>query len=386
MTTELAEALAARGDAVEVLVLDWQAPVGAAPERTRLASGIIVTRCAPRELDWAGDVVRRASKFVQSGRHLAHVAARLLDVAQFDVLLAWMPAIAIAPLLSTIVRAGVPHRVLFIWDFFPDHHQQIGRIPAGLLFRVARWWEQRQLARFTAILCTMPGNAAYLRDRYRVRPDQRVLVTPIWSDTTPPRAADRAAVRALYGLPPDRPIAVFGGQIIAGRGFEPMLDAAAIAAGTGSPLLFLFVGDGPLAPALRAETAQRENVRWLPAMPRAAYLDLLMTCDVGMAVTVPGVTSFSMPTKTIDYLRAGLPVIAALEAGSDFAALLERYGVGRAVAFDQPERFQSEALILATDPDQRAAMRTAAPRCLDEIFDVRHAVAAIDAATAPNAL
>jgi glycosyltransferase involved in cell wall biosynthesis len=383
MTTELAEALVARGDEVEVLVLDWQAPVGTPPERTVMPSGIVVTRCSPREIGWAGGLVRATSKFVLTGRHVACVAMRELDLSLFDVVFAWMPAVAIAPLVPIFARAGIRHRLLFIWDFFPDHYREIGRIPGGLPYRAAKWWEQRLLGGFTAILCTLHGNAAYLRDHYRVRPDQRVLVASLWSDTTPLPAVDRSAIRARYDLPSDRPIAIFGGQIVEGRGFDQMLDAADIAATEGSPLLFLFVGDGRLAPTLTKAAESRENIRWLPAMPRADYLELLGACDVGMAVTVPGVTSFSTPTKTMDYLRAGLPVIVALEEGSDFAGIIRRYDVGRVVAFNEPWQFQSEAIWLATNPQQRDIVHNAAPRCLDEVFDVRHAMASIDAAIAP---
>jgi glycosyltransferase involved in cell wall biosynthesis len=168
---------------------------------------------------------------------------------------------------------------------------------------------------------------------------------------------------------------------VAGRGFDQMLDAADLAAAARSPLLALFVGDGRLSLALRERAATRENVRWLPAMPRADYLELLAACDVGMVATVPGVTSFSVPTKTIDYLRAGLPVIAAVEHGSDFAAIVRRYAIGRVVPFGEPWQFQAEAIRLAARTD-RAAIRAAATRCLDEVFDVRHALTAIDRAIA----
>jgi glycosyltransferase involved in cell wall biosynthesis len=302
----------------------------------------------------------------------------MLDLSRFDAMIAWMPAVAIAPLLPLAQRAGIRHRLLFIWDFFPHHPHEIGRLPGGLPFRIARWWEQRLLGRFSAILCTLPGNADYLRAHYRVRADQRVLVTPVWSDAAPVPAVDRAAVRARYGLPAERPIAVFGGQFVAGRGFDQMLDAAGRAAAAHSPLLFVFVGGGPLAPALRARTAACENVRWLPAMPRADYLALLGACDVGMVATVPGVTSFSIPSKTIDYLRAGLPVIAAVEHGSDFVEIIRRYGVGRVVPFGDAWAFQDEATRLAAAGDCSAA----AARCLDEVLHLRHTLAAIDAATA----
>ena len=383
MTTELAEALTTAGHEVEVLHLDWSAAPGGPTEMFVTEGGVRLVRCAPRALAGLGAWVWAASKFVLSGRHAARVARELFELEGFDAVIAWMPAIAIAPLLPLIRRAGVRHRLLFIWDFFPDHHRQIARIPAGPPYWIARAWERRLLGQFTAIICTLAGNADYLRRHYRVTEEQRVLVTPIWSDTSPRPPVDRAAIRARHGLPADRPIAVFGGQLVAGRGFEQMLAAADLGGTAGSSLLYLFIGDGRLAPELRARAAERPNVAWRPPLSREAYLDLLGACDVGMVATVRGVTSFSIPTKTIDYLRAGLPVIAAVEPGNDFVSILERYGVGAAVPLDAPEAFRLQAERLATDPETRLAAREGAAICLDEVFDARHAVAAVlDAAGA----
>jgi glycosyltransferase involved in cell wall biosynthesis len=377
MTTELADALVGAGHKVEILFLDWSASAGGDTESFVTARGVRVVRCKPRILAGFGSLVRNASKFLLSGRHAAHMAQQYFDLARFDAVIAWMPAVAIAPLVPLFRHAGIRRRILFIWDFFPDHHREIGRMPGGPPYWIARAWERKLLAHFTAIICTLPGNADYLRRRYRITPEQRVLVTPIWSETSPRPAVDRGAVRALHGLPLDRPIAVFGGQLVAGRGFEQMLGAAEEASSAGSPLSFLFVGDGPLAPMLRDRAGAQANVLYLPAMSRDAYLDLLGACDVGMVATVPGVSSYSIPTKTIDYLRAGLPVIAAVEHGNDFVAILDRHGVGRAVPFGQPMQFHRAAERLATDPQTRAAVRVAAPRCLDEVFDVRHALATV---------
>jgi glycosyltransferase involved in cell wall biosynthesis len=174
---------------------------------------------------------------------------------------------------------------------------------------------------------------------------------------------------------------VFGGQLVEGRGFEQMLGAADAAGSQGSRLIFLFIGDGRLAPMVRERAERQANIVWLPATSRSAYGELLGACDVGMVATVPGVSSFSIPSKTVDYLRAGLPIVAAVEPGSDFAAILESYGVGRAVPFREPLAFFKEAERLATDLHLRAAAREAAPRCLEEVFDVRHAVDTIIAAT-----
>jgi glycosyltransferase involved in cell wall biosynthesis len=371
MTTELAQALVAAGHAVEVLLIDWDAAPAEADGPRPPWNGVRVVRCTPRWLDGAGGLVRNASKFVLTGRRARRLARAHFDLSGFDAFIAWTPALAFAPIVGMARRAGVPRRVLFIWDFFPDHHREIGRIPDGPPYWVARAWEQRLMDEFNVLLCTLPQNADYLRRRFQVRRDQTVRVAPIWSDVAPVPDADRSAVRRLHGLPADRPIAVFGGQLVEGRGFEQMLAAAAIGRERGSPLVFLFVGDGRLAPMVQARA--RDNVLWRPAIPREAYLELLGACDVGMVATVPGVTSFTIPSKTLDYLRAGLPVVAAVEAGSDFSALLERYGVGRAVPFADAQGFLTAAEALAAGPSVGAA----AQACLDEAFHVRHAVAAV---------
>jgi glycosyltransferase involved in cell wall biosynthesis len=377
MTTELADALSALGHVVEVLHLDWQGEAGSRPEVVRTGTGVRVVRCGPKSLEGLGHLVKGASKFVLSSAQVAQVARRYFELDRFDAAIAWAPASAVASLPPLFRRARIPHRLLFIWDFFPDHHREIGRIPGGPAFWIARASEQHLMSQFTAVICTLAGNADYLRRNFRLGRSQRVLVTPIWSETAPRPPVDRAAVRARHGLPPDRPIAVFGGQLVEGRGFDQMLDAAYWGRMTGSQLLYLFVGDGRLAPMVR-EAAEREpNVAWRPAMAREDYLELLGACDVGMVATVPGVTSFSIPTKTIDYLRAGLPVAAAVERGSDFISILDRYGVGRATPFQAPLAFHRATEQLALDLEARAAARRAGPRCLDEVFDVRHAVSTV---------
>ena len=81
---------------------------------------------------------------------------------------------------------------------------------------------------------------------------------------------------------------------------------------------------------------------------RDEYLALVSACDIGMVATVSGVSSFSFPTKTIDYLRAGLRIVAAVEGGSDYLALLSKYSLGEAVDFDDPKAYFCVAEKLAS--------------------------------------
>ena len=201
-TTELARALVGAGHEVEVLHLAWSAEPGAAEPEPRIWNGVRVVRCTPRWLDGFGGLVRNASKFVLSGRRAARAAREHLDLERFDALITWAPVVAIAPLMRMVRRAGIARRLLIIWDFFPDHYREIGRIPGGPPSWIAKAWEQRLMREFTAILCTLPKNAAYLRRAFRIAKPQKVLVTPTWSDLAPVPAADPATVRQAHGPPP----------------------------------------------------------------------------------------------------------------------------------------------------------------------------------------
>lgn len=381
LTTELAEALLDAGHDVEVLHLDWNAPTGGPTERLVSERGVPVLHVAPRALGKPRSLLNKASKFILSAAQVGRDARRNLDLRSFDAIIGWMPALAFTPVIRQAARAGVSARILFVWDFFPDHHSEIGLIPNGPTRWAARWLEQRALRWFTTVFCTLSSNAAYLRRHFRLSADQQVRIAPVWTKLECQQSVNRAAVRARHGLPGRVPIAVFGGQIAAGRGFDLMLEAAEKASGKGSPVNFLFVGDGPLASKMADHAARRTNVLYRPAMSTADYRELLGACDVGMIATVPGVTSHTTPSKTLDYLKAGLPVVAAVEPGNAFAALLERRGVARAVAFGDTDAFQREAAFLAQDAAFRDGLFERTYSCLADIFDVRLAVSAILDAT-----
>lgn len=377
MTGELAHELRSRGHHVDVLHIAWRGTQGAATVE-REDFGVDVVDVAPRAVRGLGTLVERASKFVLTSRHATQELQRRFDLAQYDAAVAWTPALTVAGPLRKALAAGIGARILFVFDFFPIHHREIGMVPPGPVYAVAKWLEERLMRRFTTIVCNLPGNVDYLRRNYRLRRGQDVVSTPLWSQTTPPELEARTAVRDRLGLPQERPLALFGGQIVEGRGIEQILDAAAEAEKAGSPLGFLFIGNGRMAQMVEAEAARRGNVFYRPGVPRDAYLSTVGACDVGLVATVPGVTSFSFPTKTIDYLRAGLPVVAAVEPGSDYLDILRDYEVGEGVAFGDAPGFFGAVERQAAGRDAGLAER--ARRCLDEVFHVRHTADVVMAA------
>ena len=297
----------------------------------------------------------------------------MFDVDDYDAVVGFTPCVTIGRLLDWARRNRSAARILFIFDFFPIHHREIRLVPGGPIFHLAKWRETALMRSFDTIVCNLPSNVAYLKHHYRVRTGQTLLSTPLWTDGfRPPVDTTREEMRWRNGLPLERKIAVFGGQITEGRGIEMMLEAASIGAGKGDGLVYLFIGSGRLAYLAEQRASQPDaNVIYLPSVPRDDYLALLSACDIGMISTVPGVSSHSFPTKLLEYVRVGLPVVAAVEPGSDFNKIIERYKLGRISGVGDATAFQAALAGVAGDEALKASIKDATWRCLTEFLDVK---------------
>ena len=95
-----------------------------------------------------------------------------------------------------------------------------------------------------------------------------------------------------------------------------------------------------------------------------------------------GVDVPTFPSKTLDYLRAGVPVVASVEATTDYGAFVEERGFGVAEVAGDPVRLLGGIARVLESPDARRAMVAAGRRTLTDIFDVnRAALALLDSAS-----
>ncbi len=377
MTDELAEGLIARGHCVDVLLIDWDSE---SPVRTFEAEGRngerIVT-VAPAALRKFGRLAYRASKLILSSRQAGAAMRSHFADARHDAIIAWTPALSLGAPLRRAARMGIPHRLLIVFDFFPICQREAGMIRSRLVYAVAKRLEDRLYRLFTAFITNLPGNAQYLRQHYPVAAGARVYHSPIWAETSVARGETRAEERQRLRLPLDRPIAVFGGQFCEGRGLDQMIASARLSQQSGARTLYLFIGDGRLRPTIERAAEECDNIRVEPPVPRSHYLSIVGACDVGMVATVKEFTSWAFPSKTIDYLRAGIPVVTAVEPGSDYPELLRPYGVSENVPAGDAAAFQAAVERLIGDPNHRSRIRQSTRDCLDQVFDVRHAVNAV---------
>jgi glycosyltransferase involved in cell wall biosynthesis len=379
MTNDLAGALVAAGHRVQVVVTDWNAPFGRSSYTVRSEDGVDVFIVAPRSITWFGHFVGKASKWVLSSAFAWWQMRRVLGGKSFDLLICFTPCVTVAAQLMWASKHFQTRNLLFVLDFFPYHHHSIGLLPGGFVFAIARRCEEYLTRKFHLIGCMSQMFVEYLYSHYRLQAHQQVKVTPIWGPITPPPPIDRKIVRGKYRLPLDKKIAVFGGQMTEGRGVEEILAAAAMLKDSRPDLAFLLIGEGRLEYLVEARIAAGgNNILFRRRIARADFLGLISACDLGLVCTVAGVHAPAFPHKTIDYLRANLPIVAAVEETTDYGRFLHEHHVGVALPAGDPRALAAAIEQVADNPADTGAARS----CLEEIFDVKQRVAQIENAFA----
>lgn len=161
---------------------------------------------------------------------------------------------------------------------------------------------------------------------------------------------------------PGEVLAVYAGAHGPANGLDQLLDAAAVAPGApqGGNLRLLLVGQGAEKPRLLARAAGLGNISFLDPLPQPRLAALLAASQIGIHCLAPhpGFAEWTAPNKLMDYLAAGLPVVA--NQGGTTERLLRDGPCGIAVPPGDPAAFGIALAELAMDPARRAAMGQAA--------------------------
>jgi glycosyltransferase involved in cell wall biosynthesis len=221
-------------------------------------------------------------------------------------------------------RAGVSKSLAFIlWDFFPIHHIEVGRVRVRWLHRPLKVLERAALSTADVIAVMSPRNESFLA-HYHSGLFASTIVVPPWSRWTAQTETPKLNQFTV----------VFGGQMVPGRGVETLLGAARLLQARAQPIEVQIIGEGPTRQRMEALAGHwaLRNVRFLPSCPREEYRGVLMRAHAGVAVTVPNVSIPSFPSKIADYCAAGLPVIVCIEDASDAGDIVAAANAGIKVA------------------------------------------------------
>ena len=211
LTNEFADAVVASGAEIDVIAVDWRDVDQASHVlAVHQNAGMFVYRFKPLLFKRFGSTLRLAAKWIGTSLKAVPTVVRLLRRNKYDVILAQAPSAVWAPVLICNVFSRTK-KYLIQWDFVPYAQHAMGMLPGGISFAALLFLERSMVRGFDVIGCMSEMNIAYLNSHYWIGRKQRVEILPIWAEANFLSPVDRDAVRAIYDLPINMKIAVFGG-------------------------------------------------------------------------------------------------------------------------------------------------------------------------------
>lgn len=323
-----------------------------------------------------GLIEKGISTLMIENQYLAAIKKYFSDV-KFDLVMYSTPPITFARVVEFIRRRDKAASYLLLKDIFPQNAVDLGMMrKSGLkapLYSFFRAKEKKLYAQSDKIGCMSQANVDYVLRHNPEIPPERVEVCPnsIEVRCAALCAEDRAALREKYGVPQDKTVFVYGGNL--GRPQNiPQLIECLRRVENHEKTFFLIVGGGTEAHHLEKYIAEShpENVKYLSMLPKTDYERLTGACDVGMIFLDHAFTIPNFPSRLLSYMQAKLPVLCATDPNTDVGDVTEQNGFGWKCASSDPAAFAA-CVENALQADLHA-MGERSYECLEKLYDVKH--------------
>jgi glycosyltransferase involved in cell wall biosynthesis len=355
LLTDLAEHLAARGFAVEVIAARFRPEDGPSGERI---AGVAVRRLGAGGTAARAGLVARA--FASLGFALAAAFTLVRGLRPGDAVVAMTDPPLLGVMLAPAVALRRGRMINWLQDVFPETAAALGIGAAGgWLGRALAAFRNRALRRAAANVVI----GRRMEERLsRAVPDGRWALIPNWAleepDAPPPPAA--SGFRRSLGLT-GQFVVGYSGNLGRAHEFGTLLGAA-IRLRDRRDIVFLIVGSGFHRARLEADVAAAGLTSFLfaPPQPRAGLADSLAAADAHLVSLRPALEGLVVPSKLYGVAAAARPVLFVGDPAGEIGALCAANGCGMAIAEGDEAGLADAILALADDPDERQRLGRAA--------------------------
>lgn len=256
----------------------------------------------------------------------------------FDVILYSTPPITFNNVIKYAKKAsgGKAMTYLLLKDIFPQNAVDMGMLSKkglkGVLYRMFRNKEKELYRISDYIGCMSPANVRYVKEHNPEVDARKVELAPnslelVASQGEPGEEA--RAVRRKYGLPSDKPVFIYGGNLGIPQGI-PFLMECLEANADRKDCHFLVVGTGTYYQQLADWYAERKPgaVTVMRGLPKEEYDLLVRACQVGLIFLDYRFTIPNYPCRLLSYLEYRMPIVACTDPNCDTGSLAEANGYG----------------------------------------------------------
>ncbi len=269
---------------------------------------------------------------------------------KFDLVLYSTPPITFCKVVEFVKRRDNAKTYLLLKDIFPQNAVDLGMMTKrgvkGLIYRYFRLKEKKLYRISDRIGCMSQANVDYVLTQNPEIDPAKAEICPnsIEVQDMSVSIEARTALRDKYGIPQDKKVFVYGGNLGKPQGIPFIIEC--LKKLNGHPeAYFLIVGDGTEFGKLKKffDEENPANMKLLNRLPKEDYDRMVAACDVGLIFLDHRFTIPNFPSRLLSYMQAGLPVLAATDPNTDIGKVITEGGFGWWCESNDASAFASKA-------------------------------------------
>lgn len=268
-------------------------------------------------------------------KQVLHAIRKYLRGVKFDLVLYPTPPITFYQCVKYIKKRDGARTYLMLKDIFPQNAVDIGILSKrgikGLIYRYFRNKEKKLYSISNTIGCMSQANVDYVvRNNTYIDPKK----VEICANAVEPRdlglsQEERTALREKYGIPKDKTVFLYGGNLGKPQGI-PFVIECIKKAQVIDDVFFFVVGGGTEYSKLEhwVNEDKPRNMKLMKSLPEEDYDRFVSSCDIGLIFLDYRFTIPNFPSRLLSYMQAGLPVLAATDPNTDIGKVIEKGSFG----------------------------------------------------------
>lgn len=260
-----------------------------------------------------------------------------LSNVKFDLIMYSTPPITFTKVIEC-ARKMNPGAVAYLMlkDIFPQNAVDLGMLSKsgvkGLLYRSFRKKEKKLYEVSDVIGCMSPANVKYvIEHNHEVDPKKVEICANSYDlvSVVEQTAKQKVEIRQKCGLPTDKPIFIYGGNLGKAQGI-PFLMECLKANRYRKDCHFVVAGNGTEYQRLAdwMEKDKPQSVSLFKRLPKEDYDRLADACDIGLIFLDYRFTIPNYPSRLLPYIMSKKPILACTDPNCDTGSLAEENGYG----------------------------------------------------------
>lgn len=241
---------------------------------------------------------------------------------KFDLVLYPTPPITLQKAVEYVKKRDGAITYLLLKDIFPQNAVDLGMLSnrgwKRIILRYFRSKEKKLYSNSDYIGCMSEKNVAYVlqhnpeiaRDKVEVCPN---CIEPNGIDL---EEREREEIRRKYGIPQDKFVFIYGGNLGKPQGIPFMIDCIERTSNLEN-IYWIIVGSGTEYCKLETGIKENQNVKLMRTLTKEEYERLVRACDCGMIFLDYRFSIPNFPSRLLSYMESKIPVLAITDSNSD---------------------------------------------------------------------